>query len=360
MGALNCSQARPKEGRPKLGNESLLLCLTPEIHARIFWLLAGEYGDFVCLQPVTNLAKIQNALNCDWLALHDLHVVLSSTGLVRPWNMVLVMYSLLSSQSSLVMSQQALHWLWDIVTGFSKPWLCPKEPLEAKSLEPLRQWLQKFVSKEIHTWHDLTEERIYEASGSSAALRQRKERVVKLALWLILVHVAWLGNDWQEPLRRGTLELKGPGWDGLAVVKSVIQDDESTTGGGACSISFPAWTMDAAWVHSQRGLLRDGASRWAPRGAMDATRDTGTKGTADEGDGALNTRAQKRRKDQYVLLNVIRCVVLLVAMLNMQGQAWAGPRSALGRRSFFLATATLPLGQLMDARAEGPIDAWWL
>lgn len=21
---------------------------------------------------------------------------------------------------------------------------------------------------------------------------------VKLALWLILVHVAWLGNDWQE------------------------------------------------------------------------------------------------------------------------------------------------------------------
>ncbi|CAK9105515.1 Uncharacterized protein SCF082_LOCUS49178 [Durusdinium trenchii] len=224
MGALNCSQARPKEGRPKLGNESLLLCLTPEIHARIFWLLAGEYGDFVCLQPVTNLIGtcrelrendscfwrrkvdfllkaagnfqlslkcdqdtcvllltvirlLKNALNCDWLALHDLHVVLSSTGLVRPWNMVLVMYSLLSSQSSLVMSQQALHWLWDIVTGFSKPWLCPKEPLEAKSLEPLRQWLQKFVSKEIHTWHDLTEERIYEASGSSAALRQRKERV---------------------------------------------------------------------------------------------------------------------------------------------------------------------------------------
>ncbi|CAK9105570.1 unnamed protein product [Durusdinium trenchii] len=299
----------------------------------------SEYGDFVCLQPVTNLIGtcrelrendscfwrrkvdfllkaagnfqlslkcdqdtcvllltvirlLKNALNCDWLALHDLHVVLSSTGLVRPWNMVLVMYSLLSSQSSLVMSQQALHWLWDIVTGFSKPWLCPKEPLEAKSLEPLRQWLQKFVSKEIHTWHDLTEERIYEASGSSAALRQRKERVVKLALWLILVHEFGAREEVQpsriaaivktassagrklkqlwavpllflaEPLRRGTLELKGPGWDGLAVVKSVIQDDESTTGGGACSISFPAWTMDAAWVHSQRGLLRDGASRW--------------------------------------------------------------------------------------------------
>lgn len=58
--------------------------------------------------------------------------------------------------------------------------------------------------------------------------------------------------------------------------------------------------------------------------------------------------------------DVIRCVVLLVAMLNMQGQAWAGPRSALGRRSFFLATATLPLGQLMDARAEGPIDLYSL
>ena len=33
--------------------------------------------------PVSN--DIRNALNCDWLALHDLHVVLFSTGLIRPW-----------------------------------------------------------------------------------------------------------------------------------------------------------------------------------------------------------------------------------------------------------------------------------
>lgn len=32
-------------------------------------------------------AAARNALNCDWLALHDLHVVLFSTGLARPWNL---------------------------------------------------------------------------------------------------------------------------------------------------------------------------------------------------------------------------------------------------------------------------------
>lgn len=85
-------------------------------------------------------------MNCDWLALHDLHVVLSSTGLARPWSMVLAMYSLLLSHE-LPMPEQALHWLWDIVTGFSKPWLCPKEPLEVQALESLRAWLRRSAEK---------------------------------------------------------------------------------------------------------------------------------------------------------------------------------------------------------------------
>eukprot|EP00435_Cladocopium_sp_Y103_P001146 s2456_g1.t1 len=56
--------------------------------------------------------------------------------------------------------------------------------------ESLRAWLRKFVSNDIFTWQDLTEEAVYQgvASNSSQINRQRKERVVKVALWLILVH----------------------------------------------------------------------------------------------------------------------------------------------------------------------------
>lgn len=37
------------------------------------------------LSHVRRPSVLRNALNCDWLALHDLHVVLFSTGLARPW-----------------------------------------------------------------------------------------------------------------------------------------------------------------------------------------------------------------------------------------------------------------------------------
>lgn len=352
MGAsLNCAQPRQKEGaRPKgpASHDSHLLRLTPEVRARILWLLAGEYGDFVCLQPVTNLLGtcyemrmdnqscfwrckvdfllkaagnfqlqmpmkcdqdtcvllltvirlLKNALNCDWLALHDLHVVLFSTGLARPWNMVLLLYSLLSSQSSLVMSQQALHWLWDIVTGFSKPWLISKEPLEAKSLESLRAWLRKFVSNDIFTWQDLTDEALYQgvASTNSQVHRQRKERVVKVALWLILVHefgaqeevqpsriaacvkaAATAGHKLKQlwavpllflaaPLRHGCLEMMTPGgWNGVVLLRSATEEPQFTSG-GLSRVTFTQWSMDASWLHSQRGEMRSSSagkpSRW--------------------------------------------------------------------------------------------------
>jgi len=348
MGAsLNCAQGRPKEGYRSVKRyvqcDSLLFRLTPEVRARILWLLAGEYGDFVCLQPVTNLIGtcremrmdnescfwkrkvdfllkaagnfqlqmskkkcdqntcvllltlirlLKNALNCDWLALHDLHVVLFSTGLIRPWNMVLLVYSLLSSQRSLVMSQQALHWLWDIVTGFSKPWLCSKEPLEAQSLESLRSWLRKFVSPDIFTWQDLSDEGA--SYKSSEINRQRKERVVKVALWLILVHefgtqeevqpfrmaacvkaAATAGHKLKQlwavpllflaaPLRDESLEMKGPGWNGVVLLRSVEEEDAtaSPSTGGLAHVGFTSWSMDSSWLHSQRGLMKWKDSQW--------------------------------------------------------------------------------------------------
>ncbi|CAJ1460863.1 unnamed protein product [Effrenium voratum] len=337
MGALNCHQARPKQtssrqlkARPRF-KPSGLLQLTPELQARIWWLLAGagalapsfaplaalkaasrdlqeaveqsafwqrkvdlllRSGDFklicqeqdpilCCVLLLSACRLLRASLSCDWLALHDLFLVLGGLG-ARPWALALVLHSLCSLQE--LPLPAAAHWLWDVVEGSSTPWLCSRPPPEAKSLEPLRAWLKKFVSNEICTWREISEK------DKEVLPRSYASRCVRVALWLLLVRQLGTAEGLEDgrvtacvkaaskfgssklsqlwavpllflaaPLRQASIQTK-PGWEGLMMQSRVEADADAFS----CifPLSFPGFFVDSGWLHSQRGCCHRAQPNW--------------------------------------------------------------------------------------------------
>ncbi|CAE7297292.1 unnamed protein product [Symbiodinium natans] len=257
-------------------------------------------GRRLCVTLLCAARLLQHVLSCDWIALHDVHVLLKGLGLTCEWSMVLLLRQLVAFSMD-IFPPPSVHWLRDLLEGFVAPWeRCSPPPL-VKELEGFRDWLQRNVSEEIWSWRRLAETTaFYDDALSKKHQRKYASKAMQVAAWVLLVREFFVHNvgyggpqvpgaqaisprlkarlrgdrlsqTWVvplllvEPLRRQRTEVAEGWWNGLALTEDHTQDQRNTSinVGSSTVLRFPKLSLDRWWIHSQRGVASSAASsKW--------------------------------------------------------------------------------------------------
>ncbi|CAE7668824.1 unnamed protein product [Symbiodinium sp. CCMP2592] len=360
--------------------------------------LLEPVGPQLCIRLLCCAWLLQSALSCDWMALHDLHLLLCSLGLPCEWSMVLLIRQLVSF-SIHVFPPPSVHWLRDLLDGVVKPWEQPSRPPRANDLEGLREWLQRNLSEEVWPWKQLAGTTpFYDDTLSKKHQMKYAGKTVKVATWVLLTRElsaekvlealppvpraeafsvrgkAKLRGDrlnqvWMlplllaEPLRRQKPEITTGCWSGLALTEVHMQDprNSNNTSGFVAALRFPELSLDRWWIHSQRGLSSSmGGSKWVQLDArLDATSGVYSGQWVEEGlfrplDCTAFTLADSRTS----FISMISEEAPSKGLIELFGLATTRHEDNTVLRCFYLARCLTDIRSHPEPTAASPLDVF--